>query len=127
MSAFLGMNVLRGLVDIADTPQYWAPDTRVPCIADVMPRDRFVELNANWSLLGVATESKEEEIENDDDKWAKVRPLLDSVLAGCRNGYHPSRHLTVDEQIIAFSGRHDALVHLPNKPHGDGMEERHDC
>lgn len=120
MRAFLAINVYRGLVSIADTKAYWGKYTRVPWITETMSRDRFLQLSRVWSLVGRAGEGQAGKDAEAKDKWFRVRPLMDAVLAECKRAYHPSRWLTIDEQMIAFKGRHDATVHIGNKPHGDG-------
>jgi hypothetical protein len=122
MNAFLAVNLYRGLMPCSRTVEYWAAESRVPFISSSLSRDRFVQLLANWSIIGPPGTAEQEKRKKAADTWYKLRPLLDCVLRGCQNGYNPHRHLTIDEQMIAFKGRHDAVVYIPNKPHPKGFK-----
>ncbi len=122
MNAFLAVNLYRGLMPCSRTAEYWAAESRVPFISSSLSRDRFVQLLANWSIIGPPGSVEEQKRKKSADMWYKLRPLLDCVLHGCSSGYHPHQYLTIDEQMIPFKGRHDAVVHLPNKPHSNGFK-----
>ena len=109
--AWLGMNIYRGLVHIDDTQQIWAKDTALPFMTRVMPRQRYKRLQGSWRVL-----HPEEEKRRSTRSWAKLRPLLDAVLPRFRHHYHPHHHLTIDEQIIPFQGRHRSIQFMKGKP-----------
>jgi hypothetical protein len=122
MNAFLAVNLYRGLMPCSRAEEYWASESRVPFISSSLSRDRFKHLRANWSIIGPPGTAEQEKRKKAADMWYKLRPLLDCVLHGCQNGYRPRRYLTIDEQMIAFKGRHDAVVYIPNKPHPKGFK-----
>jgi hypothetical protein len=106
------MNIYRGLVHIDNTQQIWAKDTALPFMTRVMPRQRYQRLQSSWRIQ----QSDEDKKEGPPDTWAKLRPLLDAVLPRFRHHYHPHQHLTIDEQIIPFQGRHRSIQFMKDKP-----------
>nr|CAI5829030.1 unnamed protein product [Callosobruchus analis] len=77
------------------TPRYWAPNTRTPQIANVMPITRFEELKRflYFSDNSVATKSTD-----------KIMPVLEQVKKSCQK-IPFEENLSCDEQIIPFKGR----------------------
>jgi hypothetical protein len=57
------------------------------------------------------------------DTWAKLRPLLDAILPRFRHHYHPHQHLTIDEQIIPFHGRHRSIQFMEGQTCTMGIQE----
>ena len=51
------------------------------------------------------------------DKHAKIRPVLNILVAACQAAYYPNREICLDESLIAFKGRTGAMVYQPKKPH----------
>ena len=110
------MDLFRGVVRINDTGLYWAEDTAVPFVQKTMTRERFKRLNGSWRIVDPHAAHEHKGDSKRGDSWAKLRPLLDPLLAACRAHYHPHQHLTVDEQIIAAKHRHRAIQFMPAKP-----------
>src|SRR5688500_9634306 len=112
MKAFLGMNIYRGVVRISKTKAYWSKATYVPAMAKVMPARRFCALNGAISMIRSSERKEEKEEKKNADMWAKIRPALSAVRAACMRDYHAGQYLTVDEQIIKYSGRHTAIQRM---------------
>ncbi|CAM4635621.1 unnamed protein product [Leuciscus chuanchicus] len=55
------------------------------------------------------------------DKFWKVRPFLDRILKGCRSQARPES-VSIDEQIIPFTGACPYRQYLPMKPNPVGMK-----
>lgn len=112
------MNIYRGLVHVDNTQQIWAEDTELRFMTRVMPRQRYKRLQGSWRVLHPDNEKEEES----PDTWAKLRPLLDAVLPRFHHHYHPHQHLTIDEQIIPFQGRHRSIQYMKDKPERWGFK-----
>ena len=54
--------------------------------------------------------------------WLRVRWLLDQVIERSQYYYRPHQHLTIDEQMIAYLGRHVAVQFMKDKPHRWGFK-----
>jgi hypothetical protein len=106
------MNIYRGLVRVDNSQDIWAEDTALPFMTRVVPRQRYKRLQGSWRVLHPDEEKKGES----PDTWTKLRPLLDAVLPRFRDHYHPHQHLTIDEQIIPFQGRHRSIQFMKHKP-----------
>jgi len=51
-----------------------------------------------------------------NDKFAKVRPLLDYLNASCLANFIPEQTLSVDESMIPYFGHHGAKQYIHGKP-----------
>ena len=50
------------------------------------------------------------------DKFAKVRPLFDAINKTCLINYHPSQHVSIDDSMVPYFGRHGAKQYIYGKP-----------
>lgn len=50
------------------------------------------------------------------DKLWKLRPLTDRIKANMLKHFHPEQHLSLDESMIAFLGRHGCEPLIRRKP-----------
>ena len=79
-------------------------------IKHFMSLSRFEKLNANMKI------SKKDE-KNISDKLSEIRFYIDYLLNKWQENYYPGRDISIDESMIAFSGRKDGFsVLLRNKP-----------
>ena len=58
---------------------------------------------------------------NPNDKQWKIRPLIDRILKKCHS-LPPSKHMSIDEQMIPFSGRCEFRQYVPAKPNSLGLK-----
>ena len=57
------------------------------------------------------------------DKLAKIRPMLNILVATWQAAYYPNQEICLDESMIAFKGRNGgAMVYQSKKPHKWGMQ-----
>ncbi|KAH8040956.1 hypothetical protein HPB51_013238 [Rhipicephalus microplus] len=87
LEQFIGTVLTMSLMKLPQTRMHWSQRFRVSQVADTMTRDRLY----------------------------KVRPLLDHLVAKCRE-IPKSQKLCVDEQLVPFKGRSSLKQYLPNKP-----------
>nr|XP_037286102.1 piggyBac transposable element-derived protein 3-like [Rhipicephalus microplus] len=96
---------------------YWSRGTRTPSVADHMTRNRFHELRNHLHFVDTsATTARQKE-----DKLHLVRPIVDCFQAACR-ALPRSKELSIDEQMIPFSGRCGFRQYLPSKPNPLGLK-----
>ncbi|KAF0751252.1 piggyBac transposable element-derived protein 4-like [Aphis craccivora] len=83
-------------------------------IANIMPLKRFlkllryIHLNDNQKMLPRSSESV--------DKLFKIRSLIDHLNNIYKILYNPSQNLSVDESMVAFTGRSTMKQYMPLKP-----------
>jgi hypothetical protein len=116
MSAWIGMNIFRGVIRMQKTTMYWAEQTRVPWMANVMTCPRFRNINAVWHITDPISEEKAKAAGKSLHWLFKLQPLIDSVRAACHAHWHCGQYVTVDELRVKFTGRHSATTHQPRKP-----------
>ena len=50
------------------------------------------------------------------DRFAKLRPLSNSIYQQCLLNYQPTQHISVDESMMPYFGRHGAKQYIHGKP-----------
>lgn len=97
---------------------YWNNRTRWPCIADIMPVNRYEKLMQYFHLCDIKGQKPGDP---GYDPLFKVRKMFDAVRNKCRS--EPQEEFqSIDEQIIPFKGRHINKQYLPAKPHRYGFK-----
>ena len=71
-----------------------------------MPYNRFVLI---LRCLHVCDNTKMDGM----DKLAKIRQILNILVAVRQAAYYPNREICLDESMIAFKGRTGAMVYQP--------------
>ncbi|XP_049855407.1 uncharacterized protein LOC126335972 [Schistocerca gregaria] len=97
--------ILMGTLKLPQARLYWNMQLDIPLVSSTMTRDRYYKLRNNLHFVN--------NLEDNDvnDKLWKVRPLIDAFRNKCIS-LPMSQHLSVDEQMIPFTGRSssDGLV-----------------
>lgn len=114
MIRFAGMQLMMGNLKYPQAKLYWNRDLCVPIIRDTMTRDRFFEIR---NYLHFADINRP----NSDDKLCKIRPIIDPILRKCHS-LPRSKHMSIDEQMIPFSGRCEYRQYVPAKPNPLGLK-----
>ncbi|XP_054720937.1 piggyBac transposable element-derived protein 3-like [Uloborus diversus] len=105
-----------GALKIPQARMYWAKHTVVvPLVCESMKRDRFFEVRSNLHFV-----DDNDSIDKKDKLW-KVRPMLDTVQKAFLE-LPKSNHLSIDEQMIPFSGKCVARQYVPSKPNPLGLK-----
>lgn len=90
---------------------YWENGTRYTPICDVMSRNRFERLMQCIHFVNNCDVAQEDK----DDKVWKLRPWISSLQ--CNFAQVEQEELnSVDEIMVAFTGRSNLKQYLPNKP-----------
>ncbi|XP_066946112.1 piggyBac transposable element-derived protein 4-like [Macrobrachium rosenbergii] len=56
------------------------------------------------------------------DKFAAVREIWDKLISNCTAHYSPGEHITINEQLLGFSGRCPFRIYIVNKPAKYGIK-----
>ena len=116
---YIGLLVKMSIIKLPQIRVYWAKETRVPCIADVMSINRFKKIK---QFLHCNDNEKNLPPTDDNfDELYKVRPVIDSLLEKCKQ-IPQEEHHWVDEQIIPTKSRTSLRQYSPNKPNKWGTK-----
>lgn len=95
---FLAILIYMGLVELPSVDDYWARETRVPQVADLMSSKRFrllkrvIHFNDNTKMTSTS------------DRFFKVRPLF-SLLTSVFRCEPQTPKQSVDEVMVAYRGK----------------------
>ncbi|KAL4100861.1 hypothetical protein QTP88_020890 [Uroleucon formosanum] len=115
---FFGISIFLSSMGYPQIRMYWTKGTRVPLVSNNMARDRYFLIRSNFKILNDSSIS--DEIKKKDFLW-KIRPLLDSVRNGCLQLIRDT-HLSIDEQIIPFTGTTRLKQFVKGKPNPEGLK-----
>ena len=111
MKTFIGILILSGYVQVPRRSMYWErnEDAYNPFVASSMRRERFTKI---LNMLHVAN--------NEDlpanDKYGKVRPLLDMLNERFQRYAMDSEAYSIDESMIPYFGKHGCKMFIRGKP-----------
>lgn len=111
--------VYSGIFPAPSYRDYWSPETRLPCIADLMPVNRYEKIIQNLHMCDNSQMKKRGE--DGYDPLFKIRRFYDTIRQKCRSE-KPTEFQSIDEQIVPFKGRHIKKQYLPSKPHRWGFK-----
>lgn len=107
---FIGLHLATGVIKLPRIKMYWSKTFGIALFQNSMTKNRFFKIRNYLHLVN----NLELNMEN-TDKFKKVRPLLDSVLARCQ-ALTKEKRVCIDEQMIPFKGHHSARQFNPKKP-----------
>ena len=103
---FIGMSLMMGCISMKRLRMYWQRSTRIPVIADCMPRDRFFKLRNHFTVVDNNLFTDEAKAA---DRFWKVRPFMERMRRACltlpREG-----NMSIDEQLISFTGLNNFVL-----------------
>ena len=105
MKVFVAMNILMGIHVLPEYSCYWSTDDRlrVPGIADLMGKTRYEKINQYFHLVDSAHYIPRGE--DGHDPLYKVRPVVKQFRTAAKRSYVPGTVLSIDEAMIAYTGR----------------------
>uniref|UniRef100_A0A8C5DWF5 Si:ch211-255f4.7 n=1 Tax=Gouania willdenowi TaxID=441366 RepID=A0A8C5DWF5_GOUWI len=115
---FFGASILMSCVPYPAVKMYWSRALRFPAITEKFTRDRFFRLRK--SLKVVIDDDVPEDLKECDKFW-NVRPFLNRILKGCKSQARPEC-VSIDEQMIPFTGACPWRQYLPMKPNPVGIK-----
>lgn len=109
---FIGLQIMMGNLKLPRIEMYYGKELQCKMFTETIPLYRFYLLRTNLHLVDVETIPPE-----CTDKFARVRPLMDSVRKRCLQ-LPLEEYLAIDEQMIPLRGRIGKGVkqYVKNKP-----------
>ena len=103
--------MVSGYVDLPRRPMYWEynEDTHNATVSSLLSRNRFDKITQNLHLADNSNLDKE-------DKFAKVKPLIDKLNEQCLANYLPEQSVSIDESMVPYFGRHVCKPYMRSKP-----------
>ena len=114
MRQFIGIILHMSIAHLPARRDYWSEAMRQNIVADTMPVNRF---DAILSVIHV--NDNEVEVAKGQpgyDRLHKIRPLIKILQENFANCAEEEDHMSVDEQIVPFKGRHSLKVYMKKKP-----------
>jgi hypothetical protein len=110
MKLFLGINLVITYLKYPRLKWYWKSDEamRIPIVADSMSRNRFDEISKYLHF--------NEAQSGENDKFFKVRPVLDVLKSTFLQNGPLEEHHSIDEMMIPFKGRSQMKQYIKSKP-----------
>ena len=115
---FFGISLFMSCVGYPRMRMYWQRSLHLPLVCDTMTRDRYFRIRTSLKVVIDADVSDDAKLA---DRLWKVRPLLDRIRSGCVKLTRPP-HISIDEQMIPFSGACSLRQYVPNKPNPIGLK-----
>ena len=115
---FLGATVFMSCISYPRIRMYWQRGLQIPLVCGTITRDRYFKIRS--SLKVVVDTDVSDDAKKQDGLW-KVRPLLDRIRTGCLKQARPSM-ISIDEQMIPFTGMCRMKQYVPNKPNPVGLK-----
>jgi len=108
---FLAILFNSGYVPLPRRRLYWepSPDVQNTAISSAMTRNRFEELMTNIHVSDNNNLAP-------NDRMAKVRPLFTALNQKFVKYFPQQQHLSVDESMVPYYGRHSAKQFIRGKP-----------
>ena len=111
--------MMMGIIPVPCYLMYWQQHTRISCIADVMPINKYKEIRR---FLHAVDNSEKSLSGNKDDKLFKIRPVLETVRSNCLKVI-PEENQSIDEQILPTKTKTSGIrQYNPKKPHKWGFK-----
>ncbi|KAL3218441.1 hypothetical protein MRX96_005947 [Rhipicephalus microplus] len=117
MKKLAGIHMLMGLLGLPRAKLYWSRISAVPLVTETMTRDRFSELRGMLHFVDLS-QTTDAQTEN---KLFRAEPIIESFRKACLELPRP-KAVSVDEQMIPFSGRCPARQYVPSKPNPVGLK-----
>ena len=114
---FFGASLLMSVLKFPWMRMYWSQPTRIAAVADAFTRDRFHFIRGHLKVVNDGDVTDEQK----KDRLWKVRPLIECVRSGCLQQERPPQ-VSIDEQMIPFTGKAMLKQYVPGKPHPEGLK-----
>ena len=111
IKVFLGILIVSGYNPLDSKRDYWSTgdDLCNNTIYEAMRRDRF-------EVIMKCLHFKDNNKFDKNDKYFKIRPLLDHLEEKFIQHFIPSQKISHDEAMIQYFGRHSCKQAIRNKP-----------
>ena len=109
----IGVQMQISIVKLQRYDMYWASETKIPRVSEIMSRNRYKSLR---KYLHVRNNSEKDLEENKNDKLFKISPVLNHVRKNCLQ-IEPEQNNFIDEPIIPAKTKYSGIgQYNPKKP-----------
>ncbi|KAG5871966.1 hypothetical protein JTB14_027993 [Gonioctena quinquepunctata] len=117
MKCFIAILIVSGYVVLPGKESYWESqgDMNNTLVSGAMRRDRFVQI---MCVLHCADNSEP----NLKDKVWELRPFTNKPKSKYVEHYQPEKHMSYDESMIKYYGRHPCKQFIRGKPNRFGYK-----
>lgn len=122
MKAFIVFQIIMGIVCVPNQGMHFAKDNllRSTGIREKISRDRLDKLSQYFHVAD-ATQNPAGG-QPGHDKLAHVRPILEQIRQNLNSQYSSHCETSIDEAMIAFTGRLGFKQYVPLKPKKHGLK-----
>lgn len=108
---FIGILFYSGYHILPREKMYWenAPDTDTTLVNRSMPRKRYSDIKRYLHFNDNSSINKE-------DRYYKIRPLLEKLNNALQQFGIFAENLTIDERMVRYFGKHGCKMFMKNKP-----------
>ena len=112
LMAFFGLVYVMSYHVVPSLKDYWSqePTLRVQAVADVMPRDRFLEIRKALHF------ADNESYHDPTDRAWKITPVIKHFNDSFMAAMDFSEQMAVDEHMVKFKGQNRMKQYMPKKP-----------
>lgn len=109
--AFLAVLLVSGYAELPRQGMYWErrEDGHNLLVSAMMTENEFEECKKYLHF-------NDNSYIDETDRFAKVRPLLDSINRQCLLNYQPTQNVSIDRSIVPYFGRHGMKQYIHGKP-----------
>lgn len=118
--AFIGILIMSGHVRCSNTSKFWGPETDTfsnPMAMKAMSLQRFRQLCRYMHF-------QSSDAYDENDRMWKLRPYTDRLNQNFAEHFHPEQHLSYDECMIAYYGKHTGREYIRKDPVRFGYKAR---
>ncbi|XP_044763683.1 piggyBac transposable element-derived protein 3-like [Coccinella septempunctata] len=111
MKSFFGILLLSGYIPLPRRRMYWenSKDSHNNLVVNALSRDKFEFIMSNLHCC-------DNDLLDKDDRFAKIRPLLNLVNQNSLKHAPHSENHSVDESMVPYFGKHGCKQCILNKP-----------
>jgi len=118
----IGCLLFMGIIKLPNYKLYWSVDNElfsVPGIRNIIKFQRFQDIYNNLCF-------QDPEFLGENMKISKISTLSTIIISNSQFYYRPQQNLSMDEAMIAFSGRSALKVYMPKKIVKVGLKAKND-
>ncbi|XP_053387313.1 piggyBac transposable element-derived protein 2-like [Mercenaria mercenaria] len=122
IKAYIGFQIVIGVIIAPQLDDYFSTDEMfgICGIKHRINRDRFDNINQYFHAADTSVNPPRGDAGH--DKIAHVRPMLEKVRTSLSSAYRPHRESTIDEAMVAYTGRLSTQQYVPMKPTKRGIK-----
>ncbi|XP_033741890.1 piggyBac transposable element-derived protein 4-like [Pecten maximus] len=120
--AYIAFHIVMGIVVAPTQDMYFSKNTmfRPSGIHERITRDRMDKLHQYFHVANTTTNPPRGQPGH--DKLAHVRPVIENVRQKLKTQYRPHKETSVDEAMVAYTGRLGFKQYIPLKPTKRGIK-----